>query len=112
MIMVKPIKGEPNLLLRRTREWHSLSQQQVAECIGTTTLSVGRWERGLVLPGPHFRRALCALFNKNPYELGFMTPEHDLPELAKKGTSFQESSASRKKETNAKQADAMRERAS
>ena len=52
-----------------------MSQQQVAEHIGTTPLSVSRWERGVVLPGPHFRRSLCALFQKNPYELGFMSPE-------------------------------------
>ncbi len=73
MIMTKTTKRQPNLLLRYEREWHSLSQQQVAAHIGTTALSVSRWERGLVLPGPHYRQALCALFNKNPYELGFIT---------------------------------------
>jgi len=73
--MGSKIERKPNTLLRCVREWHSLSQQQVAEHIGTTPLSVSRWERGLVLPGPHFRRALCALFNKNPFELGFMTVE-------------------------------------
>jgi transcriptional regulator with XRE-family HTH domain len=79
--MAKTIMRKPNLLLRHEREWHSLSQQQVAERIGTTPLSVSRWERGLVLPGPHFRRALCALFNKNPYELGFITADkRNLPD--------------------------------
>ena len=77
--MEKIIEKKPNLRLRREREWRSLSQQQVAEYIGTTPLSVGRWERGIVQPGPHFRRALCTLFNKNPYELGFVSiEEHDL----------------------------------
>ncbi|MBV9689278.1 MAG: helix-turn-helix transcriptional regulator [Ktedonobacteraceae bacterium] len=78
--MMKTIKRKPNFLLQHEREWHSLSQSQVAEYIGTTPLSVSRWERGLVLPGPHFRRALCTLFNKNPCELGFMpTEERNLP---------------------------------
>lgn len=71
---------KPNFLLRYQREWLSLSQRQVAEYIGTTTLSVSRWERGIVLPGPHFRRALCSLFNKNPCELGFMSDERGTPE--------------------------------
>lgn len=73
--MAKIIKRKPNSLLRYEREWHSLSQQQVAELIGAAPLSVSRWERGLVLPGPYFRRALCALFHKNPRELGFMAEE-------------------------------------
>lgn len=76
--MAKKIKKQPNELLRYARECHSLSQQQVAEYIGTTPLSVSRWERGVVLPGPHFRRSLCALFQKNPYELGFMQPEEHI----------------------------------
>lgn len=70
--MTETINKGPNNLLRRMREWHSMSQQQVADHIGTTPLSVSRWERGVVLPGPHFRRSLCALFQKNPYELGFV----------------------------------------
>jgi transcriptional regulator with XRE-family HTH domain len=74
------IKKNPNFNLRREREWHSLSQQQVAEYIGTTPLSVSRWERGIVLPGPHFRRALCSLFKKNPYELGFVSVEEHTPD--------------------------------
>jgi len=74
-LMTKRVRRKPNFLLRRVREWHSLSQQEVAEFIGTTALSVSRWERGLVLLGPNFRRALCALFKKNPYELGFISAE-------------------------------------
>ena len=73
--MTQTIRKKPNFHLRREREWRSLSQLQVAEHIGTTPLSVSRWERGTVLPGPHFRRALCALFEKNPCELGFLPVE-------------------------------------
>lgn len=68
-----------NHLLRRERQQRSWTQQQVAESIGTTALSVGRWERGITFPSPHFRQALCALFNKNPEELSFVAPDEDVP---------------------------------
>jgi transcriptional regulator with XRE-family HTH domain len=63
--------------LKRERELHSWSQEQVAELIGTTTPNVSRWERGLTFPGPYFRQKLCELFGKSAEALGFVQEERD-----------------------------------
>src|SRR5579883_3332301 len=65
----------PNTLLKRARELRGWSQARVAEEIGTTALNVGRWERGISLPYPHFREKLCILFGKDARELGLLGPE-------------------------------------
>ncbi len=56
--------------LKREREQHAWSQEQVAEMIGTTAPNVSRWERGITFPGLHFRQKLCELFGKSAEELG------------------------------------------
>ena len=58
--------------LKREREQHAWSQEQVAEMIGTTAPNVSRWERGVTFPGLHFRQKLCELFGKSAGELGLM----------------------------------------
>lgn len=55
--------------LRRERERLNLSQEQLAEHIGTTSLSINRWEHDKTLPRPYYREQLCRLFNKNSTEL-------------------------------------------
>src|SRR5947209_8984007 len=55
--------------LRRERERLNLSQEQLAEQIGTTSLSINRWEHDKTLPRPYYREQLCRLFNKNSAEL-------------------------------------------
>jgi tetratricopeptide (TPR) repeat protein/transcriptional regulator with XRE-family HTH domain len=65
----KPI---PNHKLRYERDRRAWSQQKVADMVGTTPLNVGRWERGITLPGPYFRQKLCEVFEKSVQELGLV----------------------------------------
>jgi tetratricopeptide (TPR) repeat protein/transcriptional regulator with XRE-family HTH domain len=73
------VTGKPGVKerLRHERDQRCWSQEEVAEKIGTTALNVSRWERGVTLPGPHFRQQLCALFDKTPSELGLVSDEQD-----------------------------------
>lgn len=59
-----------NRFLRQARLSAGLTQQQLADLIGTSLLSIWRWEHG-TLPSPIFRRRLCAFFQKSEAELGF-----------------------------------------
>ncbi len=59
-------------LLKRERELHSWSQEQVAALLGTTAPNVSRWERGITLPGLYFRQKLSELFGKTAEELGLL----------------------------------------
>lgn len=62
----------PNTLLKRERELRGWSQARVADEIGTTAVNVGRWERGISTPYPHFREKLCQLFGKDARALGLL----------------------------------------
>ena len=55
--------------LRQERERHNYSQEQLAELIGTTALSINRWEHDKTLPRPVFRAALCRIFDVQAEEL-------------------------------------------
>jgi tetratricopeptide (TPR) repeat protein/DNA-binding XRE family transcriptional regulator len=74
-------KPTPNQKLRHERERRAWSQQDVADKVGTTPLNVGRWERGVTMPGPYFRQKLSEIFEKTPQELGLLheTPEPERP---------------------------------
>lgn len=65
---------------RISRNWH---QQDVADELGTTVVTVNRWERGVQQPSAYFRIKLCALFSKSAEELGL------LPEVASPQTSVE-----------------------
>ena len=69
MAEAKPI---PNQKLRHERERRAWSQLDVADKVGTTPLNVGRWERGITMPGPYFRQKLCEIFEKSAQELGLV----------------------------------------
>jgi transcriptional regulator with XRE-family HTH domain/tetratricopeptide (TPR) repeat protein len=60
----------PNHRLRRERELRNWSQEEVAEQIGTTFVTVSRWERGITVPSRYHRTKLCTLFGKSAEELG------------------------------------------
>lgn len=49
--------------LRRERERLNWSQERLAEVVGTTARTINRWEQDKVLPHPHYREKLCALFH-------------------------------------------------
>jgi eukaryotic-like serine/threonine-protein kinase len=63
--------------LRRERELHSWSQEQVAEKLGTTAPNVSRWERGKTFPDTYYRQKLCELFGKSAEELGLLQNDAD-----------------------------------
>ncbi len=71
----KAAQATPNRQLRQERERHCWSQLEVADRIGTTSLNVSRWERGITFPTPHFRQQLCALYGKSAGELGLLQDE-------------------------------------
>ena len=73
-----------NEQLRYERELRGWSQNDLAEQIGTTALSVSRWESGITVPKHHFRRKLCTLFDKSAEELGLLVVD------AENGTGSQE----------------------
>ncbi|HYU73672.1 MAG TPA: helix-turn-helix transcriptional regulator [Ktedonobacteraceae bacterium] len=74
----------PNKLLRRERELRGLTLQDVADRLyklcekegrdsNISANIVGRWERGVSIPQPHYQRKLCRLFGKSTTaELGFL----------------------------------------
>src|SRR6266567_1556889 len=49
--------------LRQERERHNYSQERLAELIGTTPLSINRWEHDKTLPRPSYRAELCRIFD-------------------------------------------------
>ncbi len=63
----------PNRLLA-LRLHHGYSQQQLADALGTTKLTIGRWERGEMLPRSFYLQRLGQLFACQPHDLGF-TPQ-------------------------------------
>jgi len=66
-----------NNLLRQERIRRNWRQRDLAEQLGTTVLTIKRWERGSQQPSLYFRAKLCVLFGKSVEELGLidvMTP--------------------------------------
>src|SRR2546421_6272886 len=57
--------------LKRERKRHGWSQEELADKIGTTPLTVSRWETGSTLPSPYYRQRLAELFMKTQHELGW-----------------------------------------
>lgn len=55
--------------LRQERTLRNWRQQDLADHLGTTVLTVQRWERGSHHPSAYFRIKLCALFGKSTEEL-------------------------------------------
>src|SRR5712692_3933940 len=71
----KADQATPNRQLRQERELRCWSQLEVADQIGTNSLNVSRWERGITFPSYHFRQELCVLFGKSAGELGLLQDE-------------------------------------
>ncbi len=64
---------QPRWRLAEARTIRKWSQQEVAGLIGTSSINISRWERGITRPNPYFRRKLCALFGKSVQELDLGT---------------------------------------
>ncbi len=66
-------KRPPNILLRKAREAQRWKQADLAAKLGVSPISIGRWERGDVLPSRHYQKKLSQLFDLSPQALGFLT---------------------------------------
>ena len=71
--------ASPNLRLRRERIQRDLSQQKLADLLGTTQVTISRWEGGSQQPNTYFREKLCALFGKSVQDLGLISVEPPSP---------------------------------
>lgn len=63
----------PNDRLRSLRISRKISRQQLAEQLGISFYTVGRWERGESLPALKWLEKLCTFFELSAEELGFST---------------------------------------
>ena len=59
--------------LKREREQRGWTQSKIAERLGTTQITVSRWENGNTIPTPYYRQKLAELFGKSIQELGFIS---------------------------------------
>lgn len=55
--------------IRQERQRRHLSQEALAEALGTTAKSISRWERGQAIPQAYYRLQFCRLFDLHPEEL-------------------------------------------
>lgn len=53
----------PGARIRYQRRCLNWSQGHLAEAIGTTSMSINRWEHDKALPQPRYREKLCRIFN-------------------------------------------------
>lgn len=58
--------------LRQERIGRNWRQQDLADRLETTVVTIKRWERGTQHPSAYFRVKLCALFGKSAEELGLV----------------------------------------
>jgi len=56
--------------IRQERIRRNWRQQDLADQLGTTVVTIQRWERGSQQPSVYFRLKLCELFGKSAEELG------------------------------------------
>src|ERR1700737_1274293 len=62
----------PNDRLRWARNRKGWSQAELAEKVGTGFEMVSRWERGVTVPSPHYRRRVCTVLGQTAEELGLV----------------------------------------
>ncbi|TMC22006.1 MAG: helix-turn-helix domain-containing protein, partial [Chloroflexi bacterium] len=70
---IEQVQPRPRLRLTEARNERDLSQQQVADMIGTTHVNISRWERGITKPNPYFRRKLSQVFGKTEEALDLVS---------------------------------------
>jgi transcriptional regulator with XRE-family HTH domain len=74
---------QANQRLRQARIARNWRQEDLADHLGTTVVSIKRWERGSHQPSAYYRVKLCALFDQSAEELGLVahvTDEEHLPD--------------------------------
>lgn len=75
ILMKKANRAIPNYRLIEERKQRNWSQRDVADRIGTTTINVCRWERGITSPSRYFRDLLCELFGRSAEDLDLFSWE-------------------------------------
>ena len=65
----------PNHRLVAARQARRWSQKYVGDRVGTDRYTVGRWERGVQVPGTYYGPKLCELFQMDAFALGIVEDE-------------------------------------
>lgn len=86
--MKKEAQTTPNPRLKAHRLKKNWTQVYVATMIGTNDVEVSRWENGSAVPTLYFREQLCALFERTPEELGFISEGETRQEANEQAASF------------------------
>jgi transcriptional regulator with XRE-family HTH domain len=73
----KPEEATPKYILRNMRESQGWTQEDLAEKISTTGVTISRWESGVTTPSRYFQRKLSTLYGKSIQELGLLREEED-----------------------------------
>src|SRR5690349_3040438 len=84
---------QPRVRLVQARNDRHLSQQEVADLIGSNYVNVSRWERGITRPSPYFRRKLCELFGKQEKELDLLPTRNHHKNTSQHGDTSAEQTA-------------------
>lgn len=68
---------KPNIFLRLARMDAGLTQEEMAEELDVSTMTVYRWESGQKMPSRFQRLRICALFGRSESELGWPGGEEE-----------------------------------
>ena len=74
------IRFPPNVLLKQARLCARMTQEDLAQALNTTAVTISRWENGYTTPRWHFQKKLCRLFGKSLAELGLTNLAAQLPQ--------------------------------
>lgn len=77
-----PSSHHPNHALRAGRKKQGLTQEELAEALGVSSKTVGRWERGLTRPSDYERRKLCQTLQQSEEQLGLLHYEEEQTDVA------------------------------
>src|SRR6266700_2221891 len=82
LLVRKPDDASPNALLRHARERLGWTQEELAEKLGTTSVTISRWESGVTFPSRYFRKKLSILYGLSITELGLIPEDGIVPSHA------------------------------
>jgi len=77
-----------NRQLRERREAAMLTQEELAERVGVSAISIRRWEGGQ-RPQPVYLRRLCELLQASPSDLGFPVPYEERANVQREATAHE-----------------------
>lgn len=76
--------GMERTKLAQARWIAGMSQEALAEALGTTRVSISRWESGDADPTPYFVKLLCDILKKQPHDLDLYGPNEDRMEITRR----------------------------